>query len=243
MSVVLDKSAVQRIYRDATGALTRKHRFDMAWFGERVESDALVVGYRSGAVSELSNKTPVRPGLGLGGLVYATNRVQKVDNYVGSSEITHEYDERIEAESLKSVIGAPVWAEGSFFGVVMGGSRDGALGGRAATLLDSVARSMSEALMAAILRERLAVLQNAARETAAHLRDLEARAGAPFGGIRDREREVLKFVALGHTNREIAQALQLSECTVKSYLRNVMQRLGARNRTEAIACARNAGLL
>ena len=240
----LDVAAAQRIYSDATGELTRKHGFNMAWFAERVEADALLVGYRSGAVSELSDKTLLRPGRGLGGLVFASNRVQWVDNYLRSPEITHHYDESIKAESLQRIIGAPVWAEDKFFGVIMAGSRAGAtFGNRAAVLFESAARRISDALKTAILRERLVALESAARQTAAELRALEARAGATLGGIRGRERDVLNHVALGHTNREIAQAMQLSECTVKSYLRNVMQRLGARNRTEAIACARSAGLL
>jgi len=242
--VGLDGAVAQRIYEDATRALTRKHGFDMAWFGERVAADALVVGYRSGATSELSDKTLLRRGWGLGGLVFASNQVQWVDNYLASPRITHHYDESIRAESLHRLIGAPVWAEGDFLGVIMGGSREGAtFGNRAAALVENAARRISDALMAARLRERLATLESETKQTALQLRALEARAGATFGGIRGRERDVLSRVALGHTNREIAQAMELSECTVKSYLRNVMQRLGARNRTEAIAFARRAGLI
>jgi DNA-binding CsgD family transcriptional regulator/putative methionine-R-sulfoxide reductase with GAF domain len=216
----------------------------MAWFAQRLDADALLVGYRSGAVSELSDKTVLRRGRGLGGLVFASNKIQWVDNYLGSHEITHHYDASIKAESLQRIIGAPVWADGNCFGVLLAGSREGAtFGNRAAALFESAVRRMSDALQAALLRERLAELESAVRQTAAQLRALETGVGAAFGGIRGREREVLNAVALGHTNREIAQAMQLSECTVKSYLRNVMQRLGARNRTEAIACARSAGLL
>jgi DNA-binding CsgD family transcriptional regulator/putative methionine-R-sulfoxide reductase with GAF domain len=240
----LDETVAKRIYEDTTSEMTRKHGFDTAWFGERVEDDALVVGYRSGAVSDLSDNTLLRPGHGLGGLVFASSKIQSVDHYTAAANITHHYDERIEAESLRRVIGAPVWAEGECVGVIMGGSRAGAtFGSTAGEMIEAVAKRMSDALVAALLRERLAALEAAVKQTALQLRELESRTGSTLGGIRCRERDVLNRVALGHTNREIAEGMQLSECTVKSYLRNAMQRLGARNRTEAIAFARNAGLI
>jgi len=241
---VLDEATAQRIYGDATGALTRKRQFHMAWFARPLEADSLLVGYRSGAVSELSDKTVLRRGRGLGGLVFASNSVRWVDDYLTSSEITHHYDESIKAESLHRIIGAPVWADSKFFGVLLAGSREGAtFGNHAAAYFEDAVRRLSDALRAVLLRERLAQLEVALRDTTAQLRVLEARSGATFGGIRRRERDVLNAVALGQTNREIATSLQVTECTVKSYLRHVMQRLGARNRAEAIVRAREAGLL
>ncbi len=47
-----------------------------------------------------------------------------------------------------------------------------------------------------------------------------------------REHEVLTLVARGHTNREIAHALQLTESTVKVHLRNICRAVGLRNRVE-----------
>lgn len=58
-----------------------------------------------------------------------------------------------------------------------------------------------------------------------------------------REVDVLRLVALGSSNAEIAQELSLSLDTVKSYLRNAMRRLEVRNRTRAVLAARAAGLL
>ena len=61
----------------------------------------------------------------------------------------------------------------------------------------------------------------------------------------DRERElaVLREVALGRTNREVAKALFISEATVKTHLVHAYSKLGAGNRTEALARARDHGLL
>jgi DNA-binding NarL/FixJ family response regulator len=61
--------------------------------------------------------------------------------------------------------------------------------------------------------------------------------------ISDREREVLRLVGAGATNREIASRLGLSHNTVKSHTSALFRKLGARNRAEAIAAARRLGIL
>ena len=58
-----------------------------------------------------------------------------------------------------------------------------------------------------------------------------------------RERQVTRLVAAGHTNTEIGARLGLSNNTVKSYLRNAMQKLHARNRAQLVTNARKHGLL
>jgi LuxR family maltose regulon positive regulatory protein len=58
-----------------------------------------------------------------------------------------------------------------------------------------------------------------------------------------REIEVLKYIADGRTNQEIAQELILSLYTVKSHARNIYSKLGVKNRTEAVSRARLLGLL
>lgn len=56
-----------------------------------------------------------------------------------------------------------------------------------------------------------------------------------------REREVLSYVAKGWSNRRIADALHLSENTVKNHLRNVCEKLDAHTRTEAVTTAMREG--
>ncbi|MFI7098947.1 LuxR C-terminal-related transcriptional regulator [Streptomyces sp. NPDC050161] len=70
------------------------------------------------------------------------------------------------------------------------------------------------------------------------------RAAAPAGDgfVTPREYEVLRRVAMGQSNPEIAQAMFISRNTVKSYLQNVLQKLNVRNRVEAIARARELGI-
>lgn len=62
-------------------------------------------------------------------------------------------------------------------------------------------------------------------------------------GLTRREYEVLRRVALGRTNPEIAEELDLTRNTVKTYLQSVMNKLDARNRVEVIAKANQAQLL
>lgn len=50
--------------------------------------------------------------------------------------------------------------------------------------------------------------------------------------LTEREREVLRLVAAGHTNREIAERLTISENTVKFHMRGILEKLHLRNRTE-----------
>jgi DNA-binding NarL/FixJ family response regulator len=58
-----------------------------------------------------------------------------------------------------------------------------------------------------------------------------------------RELEVLRLIARGATNREIAEQLVISEGTVKNHISNILSRLGLRDRTQAAIYAREAGLL
>jgi DNA-binding NarL/FixJ family response regulator len=58
-----------------------------------------------------------------------------------------------------------------------------------------------------------------------------------------REREVLGELAHGHSNREIARALTLSEKTVKTHVSAVLSKLGVADRTQAALYAVRAGLL
>lgn len=62
-------------------------------------------------------------------------------------------------------------------------------------------------------------------------------------GLTPRETEILHSMALGLTNKEIAAALALSEHTVKGYVKEILAKMGARNRVEAISRARDNGLL
>ncbi|MNN54406.1 Transcriptional regulatory protein DegU [compost metagenome] len=95
-------------------------------------------------------------------------------------------------------------------------------------------RGIDPRFLAALLERLSIVLDSSASESGAdaHQETLTAR-----------EIQVLQLLAAGHRNRAIAEKLFLSECTVKSHLRKINAKLGAQGRTQAIAIARNRGLL
>jgi len=61
--------------------------------------------------------------------------------------------------------------------------------------------------------------------------------------LSNREGEILRLLAQGLSNREIAKRLSLAEGTVKNYVTNILQKLGTRDRTQAALRARELGLL
>jgi LuxR family transcriptional regulator, maltose regulon positive regulatory protein len=61
--------------------------------------------------------------------------------------------------------------------------------------------------------------------------------------VRERELEVLALIAAGKSNAEIARELFVSVSTVKTHINNLYRKLDARNRTQAVARAREMGVL
>lgn len=62
-------------------------------------------------------------------------------------------------------------------------------------------------------------------------------------GISEREQDVLRLLALGHTNREIARTLYLSVRTVESHRASLLRKLGASSRADLVAFSLRSGLL
>lgn len=62
-------------------------------------------------------------------------------------------------------------------------------------------------------------------------------------GISPREYEVLQKIAEGLSNQEIAEQLYISETTVKSHVSNLLAKLDAKRRTQAVRNAREMGVL
>src|SRR4029077_7303648 len=68
----------------------------------------------------------------------------------------------------------------------------------------------------------------------------------PAGGdtvvLSDREREVVRLIANGYTNPEIAEKLNVAERTVKTYRARAIEKLGFSSRAESTASVRKVGL-
>lgn len=122
------------------------------------------------------------------------------------------------------------------------GLRAGALG---YLLKDASSAKLFEAVRAAARGESFLQPSVAAKVVAEFARLTE---GAPRGEVlvdplSDRELEVLRLVAQGASNKEVAAQLYIAEGTVKNHLTSIFSKLDVRDRTQAALKARSLGLL
>ena len=73
--------------------------------------------------------------------------------------------------------------------------------------------------------------------------EAEAQAAAASDPLSDREREVLRLLALGHTNQEIAKMLYISVRTAETHRAHIMQKLRLSSRAELVRYALENGLI
>ncbi|MDV3129829.1 LuxR C-terminal-related transcriptional regulator [Mycobacterium sp. 21AC1] len=116
-------------------------------FGGAVHGDALLLseffGTRTGAMRGLA----VRPSAGLGGATMVAQRPLSVPDYRRSSTITHDYDEPVLSEGIRSILAVPVVVAGEARAVLYGAHRTSApIGDRTAAAMLASARRLSHEL-------------------------------------------------------------------------------------------------
>jgi two-component system, NarL family, response regulator NreC len=114
-------------------------------------------------------------------------------------------------------------------------------------------RALSDGVLGYVLKEAAdSELVDAVRAAAAGESYLNPRLGArvaaepppgPPDGLSDREVQVLRLIALGHTNAQIAQELYLSVRTVETHRAHIQQKLGVTERSELVRYAIDRGLV
>lgn len=106
----------------------------------------------------------------------------------------------------------------------------------------TAALRLNEAILRRMAAAAEAYMLRLTRRTAAHSTDAPVLRDAP-SVLTTRERDVLAAAADGGTNRDIAEALCISEATVKRHLATIYRKLDARSRVQAMERARELGLL
>lgn len=104
----------------------------------------------------------------------------------------------------------------------------------------------AEALCAAIRAAAAGQVQLAPEATALLMREVQSPASPPgpvVDALTERETDVLRLVARGRANKEIASDLGIGEKTVKTHVSNVLAKLGVQSRTQAALYAARTGLV
>src|SRR5204863_5501433 len=127
--------------------------------------------------------------------------------------------------------------------MVFDGLRAGAVG---YLLKDAPSEKLAEAIRVAARGETFLQPSVAAKVVAEFARLSRTTVGSGSSAIEplsEREREILRLIAKGASNREIASALFLAEGTVKNHVSNILGKLEVRDRTQAALKAKESGLI
>jgi DNA-binding NarL/FixJ family response regulator len=99
-------------------------------------------------------------------------------------------------------------------------------------------KTMPPSEMVAAIRQVHAGRKCVPSQVASHLAEYLAE-----DALTARELEVLRLLAAGNRNRDVADAMSISEDTVKVHVKHIMEKLGASDRTAAVAIAVRRGII
>ena len=116
------------------------------------------------------------------------------------------------------------------------------VGARAYLLKDAPREDLFKAIRAVHRGESL-IQPVVASKVLDRFAELSRRAQAPAGALSEREIEVLRLMAKGDANKEIAAQLHITDSTVKTHISNIFQKLNAKDRTEAVMQAVKKGII
>lgn len=113
-------------------------------FGGQVQHHTLRLTEFLGTHTDAMRGLQVARGRGLGGFVLERRRPYAVNDYVPATTITHDYDDPVLGEGIRSIVAAPVTVRGSVRGVLYGAVRDvHPLGDRATIALADASRRLA----------------------------------------------------------------------------------------------------
>ena len=110
-------------------------------------------------------------------------------------------------------------------------------------LIDAIQRAMRGAsVVAADMTDKLVAAVRGAAAPSPTERDEAAPAPSPLDQLSPREREILRGIARGASNKEIARELGIAETTVKIHVQHVLRKLGFNSRVQAAVAATTHGI-
>lgn len=121
-------------------------------------------------------------------------------------------------------------------GSVVQAIRAGAIG---YLLKDTQAQELRQAIKAAAAHQ----VQLSPQAASYLMREIKTSETKPREALTERETEVLRLLAQGESNKEIARSLCLVEDTVKTHVAHILAKLGVQSRTQAALCAIRMGLV
>ena len=184
-----------------------------------LDPDLEVVGEAADGAGAIQQARELRPDVVVMDLLMPV-----MDGIAATSAIRSELPET-EVIALTSVLESTA---------VIGAVKAGAIG---YLLKDTRARELRRAIKAAAAGQ----VQLSPQASTYLVREI--RAPETAGTLTEREAEVLRLLAQGQSNKEIAQTLQIVEDTVKTHVKHILAKLGVQSRTQAALCAIRLGLL
>lgn len=242
-------------------------------FGGRVEAAGVLLDHFDGPVVGPLRGVRLEAGHGLGGRVVAQERALAVSDYVATTLITHRYDAIIRAERLRAIAAVPVIVARRPVAVLYASRRtvhDNL--DRVLDVVAREARSLEQELVVTDAVRRLEPGAEDSAQWRSRVRDAHAELRLLAGKVDDehlrlaflevagqlvpgppttadpvdltrRELDVLALVAAGLSDRAVAGALGIGLYTVKGHVKNLLVKLQATNRREAVVVARRRNLL
>ncbi len=141
--------------RDAVGRLHRESGLPMVFGGAITGRDRLQITEFVGAQSGTMRGLRVQTGSGLGGKAMALRRPVLVNDYARADAITHDYDEAVTGEGIRTMVGIPVMVGRSVRGVLYGALRGtAAIGDRVIDSMVTVGRILEQDLAVRDAKER-----------------------------------------------------------------------------------------
>jgi len=184
-----------------------------------MDTDFTVVGEAENGEDAVQLAGELQPDIVLMDLIMPV-----MDGITATSRIRRQYPD-VEVIALTSVLD-----DGSIFGAI----RAGAIG---YLLKDTKADKLIHAIESAFAGQ----VQLSPRVAERLLREVDL--PDVFEPLTEREKDVLRLLASGCSNKEIAQELNIGEKTVKTHVSSILSKLGVTSRTQAVVYALRTGLL